>query len=124
MKALSIRQPWAWLIVHGYKDIENRTWKTSFRGHFLVQAGLKFDYQGYEDVCRQFDIPLPPAHTFDLGGIAGAATIVDCVDQSNSPWFSGPYGFILKNQQPLPFLAIRGQLGFFNTVYKHPSFAS
>ena len=26
MKALSIRQPWAWLIVNGYKDVENRTW--------------------------------------------------------------------------------------------------
>ena len=118
MKALSIRQPWAWLIVHGYKEIENRTWKTAFRGRFLVQAGLKFDCQGYEDVLRQFDIPLPDIHTFDLGGIVGAATIVDCVDQSASPWFSGPYGFLLKNPQPLPFLALRGQLGFFNTDYQ------
>ena len=38
MKALSIRQPWAWLIVHGRKDIENRSWRTKFRGRFLVHA--------------------------------------------------------------------------------------
>lgn len=38
MKALSIRQPWAWLIVHGGKDIENRSWHTKFRGRFLVHA--------------------------------------------------------------------------------------
>ena len=115
MKALSIRQPWAWLIVHGHKDIENRTWKTSFRGRFLVHASLKFDDAGYEDVRRLFDIPLPPTHSFDLGGIIGTATIIDCAEQSDSPWFSGPYGFILQNPQPLPFLALRGQLGFFNT---------
>ncbi|MDM8540249.1 ASCH domain-containing protein [Desulfococcaceae bacterium HSG9] len=117
MKALSVRQPWAWLIVHGYKDIENRTWKTAFRGRFLVQAGLKFDYQGYADVLNQFEISLPPVSMFDLGGIVGVAAIVDCVNQSDSPWFSGPYGFILKNPQPLPFSALRGQLGFFNADY-------
>ncbi|MDM8556483.1 ASCH domain-containing protein [Desulfococcaceae bacterium HSG7] len=117
MKALSVRQPWAWLIVHGYKDIENRTWKTALRGRFLVQAGLKFDYQGYADVLNQFKISLPPVSMFDLGGIVGVAAIVDCVNQSDSPWFSGPYGFILKNPQPLPFSALRGQLGFFNADY-------
>ena len=116
MKALSIRQPWAWLIVHGYKDIENRTWKTAFRGRFLVQAGLKFDYQGYADILNQFEISLPPVSMFDLGGIVGVAAIVDCVNQSDSPWFSGPYGFVLKNPQSLPFSALRGQLGFFNTT--------
>ncbi|WP_229215634.1 ASCH domain-containing protein [Duganella sp. CY15W] len=38
MKALSIRQPWAWLIVNGYKDIENRSWSTNVRGKVLVHA--------------------------------------------------------------------------------------
>ena len=46
MKALSIKQPWAWLIVNGYKDIENRTWKTNYRGTFLVHAS-----KGFDDVC-------------------------------------------------------------------------
>ncbi len=38
MKALSIRQPWAWLILHGGKDIENRDWATRFRGRVLIHA--------------------------------------------------------------------------------------
>ena len=38
MKALSIRQPWAWLIVNGHKDIENRQWRTHFRGKIYVHA--------------------------------------------------------------------------------------
>jgi hypothetical protein len=35
---LSIRQPWAWLVAHGWKNIENRTWPTGFRGRFLIHA--------------------------------------------------------------------------------------
>jgi hypothetical protein len=38
MRALTIRQPWAWLIVHGHKDLENRTWCTSYRGPLLIHA--------------------------------------------------------------------------------------
>ncbi len=46
---LSIRQPWAWLIVNGYKDIENRTWSTRFRGKVLIHAGKN----GMKASCRQ-----------------------------------------------------------------------
>ncbi len=121
MKALSIKQPWAWLIVQGYKDIENRAWKTAFRGRFLVQAGLKFDHAGYQTILDQFDIPLPRVDAFERGGVVGAAVIMDCVDHSDSPWFEGPYGFILKDPQPLPFTPLRGQLGFFNADYEMPA---
>jgi hypothetical protein len=38
MKAITIKQPWAFLIVEGVKDIENRTWKTNFRGRVLIHA--------------------------------------------------------------------------------------
>ena len=39
LKAISIRQPWAWLIVNGYKDVENRTWKAKYTGALLIHAG-------------------------------------------------------------------------------------
>jgi len=39
MRALSVKQPWAWLIVNGYKKIENRNWPTSFRGRIYIHAG-------------------------------------------------------------------------------------
>lgn len=41
MKTITVKQPWASLIVEGIKDIENRTWKTNFRGRVLVHAAAK-----------------------------------------------------------------------------------
>ena len=38
MKALSLRQPWAWAVVEAGKDVENRRWNTKFRGDFLIHA--------------------------------------------------------------------------------------
>jgi hypothetical protein len=51
MKALSIRQPWAWLIVKGYKDIENRTWATKLRGRVFVHASKGMTRAEYEDAA-------------------------------------------------------------------------
>ena len=115
MKALSIRQPWAWLIVNGYKDIENRTWSTDFRGRVYVHAGRKIksgDFPEQRDYIKQSGIFLPEEPP--LGAIVGEVTITDCVDTSSSPWFCGPYGFLLSApvayKDPIPY---RGQLGFF-----------
>ena len=38
MKAISIKQPWAWLIISGYKTVENRKWYTAHRGDILIHA--------------------------------------------------------------------------------------
>ena len=46
MKALSVRAPWWWYIIHGYKDIENREWKTQFRGRVLIHAGHIHGHRG------------------------------------------------------------------------------
>lgn len=114
MLALSIKQPWAWLIVNGYKDIENREWSTSIRGRVKVHAGKTFDRDGYEFVREEFpEIPLPKPNEFDRGGIVGAVNIVDCVKYSSSPWFFGTFGFVLENGEPSQFVSYRGQLGFF-----------
>lgn len=43
MKVLSIRQPWAWLICAGYKDVENRDWRTNYRGRILIHAPKKIE---------------------------------------------------------------------------------
>jgi len=112
MKALSIRQPWAWLIVHGGKDIENRTWKTSFRGEFFVHAAKKFDKTAYE-ILTTSGVDLPAPHEFDFGGIIGKAEITNCVSKSDSPWFLGPNGFKIFNPVPLPFKPCVGRLSFF-----------
>lgn len=118
MKALSIRQPWAFLVVHGPKDIENRNWQTRFRGRFLIHAakGMTRDEYTYtERWCMdEFGLLLPRPEALQRGGIIGAADVVDCVNQSSSRWFSGPFGLQLSNVVPLPFRPFKGSLGFFD----------
>lgn len=59
MKALSIRQPWAWLIVNGFKDIENRSWDTKYRGLVLIHASKGMTKDQYR-ACREICNSLPP----------------------------------------------------------------
>lgn len=115
MKALSVQQPWAWLIVNGYKDIENRGWHTPVRGTVYIHTGLKFDQEGYEWVRRNFPgIRMPFPAEFPRGGIVGKVRIVDCVTRSESRWFFGRYGFVLTDQAQLAFTRVRGELKFFD----------
>lgn len=119
MKALSIRQPWSWLILHGGKDIENRTWNTKHRGLFLIHASKGMTRREYEDVCeyavdRRIRIDMPTFDQLQRGGIVGAVELVDCVRESASPWYMGEVGFVLANPRPLPFIECGGALGFFN----------
>lgn len=116
MKALSIRQPYAWLIVNGHKDIENRTWRTPFRGRVLIHAGITYPKRDYAEdfVSHTRYYGSYPEREQMIGGIVGVATIIDCVSHSDSRWFNGPYGFVLANAKPLPFVPCKGALSFFN----------
>jgi hypothetical protein len=122
MIALSIRQPWAWLILHAGKDIENRDWPTKVRGRFLIHASKGMTRDEYENATDPLwakggrTIYLPPFEDLQRGGIVGEAELVDCVTASESPWFNGAFGFVLRNAQPLPFRPYRGQLGFFEVT--------
>lgn len=58
MKALSIRQPWAWMILHAGKDIENREWPTRFRGRVLIHASKAAALHGR---CQQVDAAIAKA---------------------------------------------------------------
>jgi patatin-like phospholipase/ASCH domain-containing protein len=69
MKSLSIRQPWASLIISGVKDVENRTWPTRYRGPVLIHASLRVDDTSSEDIERRFGVRLPAE--LPLGGIVG-----------------------------------------------------
>ncbi|MFO8231819.1 MAG: ASCH domain-containing protein, partial [Longimonas sp.] len=54
MKTLSIRQPWASMIVLGLKPVENRSWKSNFRGRIKIHAGKKFDQEGATWIIETF----------------------------------------------------------------------
>ena len=119
-RALSIMQPWAWLIVNRHKAIENRDWRTRFRGPVAIHAGKRIDescdlslaVQRHPVTDRIIDIPTPPS--WETGGIVGVVDIVDCITRSDNPWFVGRYGFVLANQRPVEFIPVKGALGFFD----------
>jgi len=120
MKALSIRQPWAWLIVNGHKDIENRSWPTRVRGPVLIHAAkgmTRFEYEDAQGLAEHLGITLPPPDKLERGGIVGRATITGCVEESNSPWFFGRYGFVIVGALALPFDPMPGRLGFFDVPH-------
>lgn len=120
--ALSIRQPWAWLIMHAGKDIENRSWSTNYRGWFAIHAASGMTLREYYE-ARIFvsrirpDLDFPAFKALDRGGIVGKARITGCVRESESPWFFGPFGFQLNDVVPLPFAPCKGALGFFGLDY-------
>lgn len=127
MLALSIRQPWAWAILRAGKDIENRDWPTKVRGRVLIHAskGMTQDEwaDGFETIRsagredpRELYLNFPSFYAIERGGIVGEVEIVDCVDESESPWFFGRYGFVLRNPKPLPFVPYKGRLGFFEVA--------
>jgi len=119
MKALSIRQPWASLILFAGKDIENRCWPTSIRGRVLIHAAkgcTRAEWEGAIEFARDITgrpIKADPKAIW-RGGIIGSVEIVDCVKNSDSPWFVGQYGFVLRNPEPATFMPYKGQLGFFD----------
>ncbi len=138
MRALSIRQPWAYLVAAGYKDIENRNWKINRKSNYglykseradfslqlpsriYVHAGKEIDHKCHITQGETYaNLITMPLEKFTLGAIIGEVDIIDCVTESKSPWFIGRYGFVLANpvlyDKPIPY---RGQLGFFEVDLK------
>jgi len=121
MKALTVRQPWAQLILQGIKVIEVRSWVPDYRGRILVHAGNKVE----EEACERLRIP---KEELVKGAILGSVAIVQVLEFTQDSWerlrpltlevgtLSGRLlGWTLGNpillQQPLPW---RGSLGLFD----------
>jgi hypothetical protein len=118
LPALSVRQPWAWLIVKGVKDIENRPRRTHYRGPLLIHAGLGLDgyTESIEWVERNHGISVPSE--LETGGIVGVVEVIDCVESHKSKWFKkGNFGWVMANPHPLKFRRCKGALGLFRPKY-------
>lgn len=104
MKALTVRQPWAWAIISGRKRIENRTWCTPVRGRIAIHSSQK-----PEGDWRRLAAMLEDATTWNAcrespnGTILGTVELVDCVEESDDYSFAGRphYGFVLADPRPL-----------------------
>lgn len=118
-QALSLQQPWAWVILFAGKRIENRTWATSYRGRIYLHAGMRIDWDGLSDLeeeIRAVPEPRPPAYR---AALVGVADLVDCVrpedvEHTQRDWAIGPWCFVLENVRPLSEpIPYRGSLGIF-----------
>lgn len=122
MKALTIKEPWASLIINNYKTYEFRSWKTNYRGKILIHAGLsleKNELKYFEDYNLNYQ----------CGNIIGEATITDCIlvtkelnkkilDINNKVYknnhenlYAWKLENIVKYENPIP---IKGKLGLWN----------
>jgi len=105
---ISVKQPWAWLIANGHQDILSRHSGTAVRGVVLVYAAREWDKRDFEIAsdlawAMQVDgMPLP--QELNCGGIVGVAWVKDCVQQSDSLWFTGPHGIVLGYARPVQFV--------------------
>ena len=119
--ALSVRQPWAWAIIHAGKDIENRDWRRpnpglTFRGRTCIHASAgmtRREYESAADFMAELNVPCPPPAELDRGGLIGMVDVVDIVRDDDSPWFVGRLGLVLRGAVPLDFIPCAGALGFF-----------
>jgi hypothetical protein len=125
--ALSLKQPWAALVVSGRKTIEVRKWTTAVRGRVYIHAARTPDDrpEGWGLVT---DGARPLAQL--TGGIIGAAELTGCVLYRTEPgfaadagrhfnppeWFGPPrmYGFVFRGAGPVPFRPCKGSVRFFN----------
>lgn len=123
MKAITIKQPWASLIAHGIKDIENRNWRTNFRGRVLIHSSAKGDIANFgclqpNQRLKVLNTPMSRIGFNDLpfGSIIGSVEIVDCVQNYASVWADkGVYNWVLSNavlfSEPIP---AKGKLSFWD----------
>ena len=117
MKALSLKQPYAELVVSGRKKIELRKWDTKFRGEFLIHASKSSDLSA----MQKFGFEQLP-----LCCIVGKAELINVKKYNNKKEFTddsnlhlansewGDYGFILRNARRLKEIKCNGKLGFWN----------
>ena len=145
MKAISIKQPWAYLIAAGIKDIENRTWKCPQKyigERVLIHASAKpakidFEINGQATVMEiQLSSALNKCDENGLfSAIIGSVEIVDCVINHSSIWAEKTnlpeqlsneciWNWVLAN--PIlfdePITNVKGKLGFWDYEFSEDDY--
>jgi hypothetical protein len=119
--ALSVRQPWAWAIVHGSKDVENRSKAAIDKGNMkpgriaihASQGMTRDEYEHAAAFMTRIGVNCPRPDELVRGGIIGAVTVTQFVRNHASPWFFGPQGLVLADKEAFEPVPCLGALGFF-----------
>lgn len=127
--AISVRQPWAWAIIHAGKDCENRTsysirFMRPLTGRRAIHASkgmARDEYESARDFMLTMGIECPPPADLLRGGIIGSVDVIGSTTQSHSHWFVGPAALQLRNPEPCEFVPSVGQLGYFEWKRADPS---
>ena len=119
MKVLSLKQPYAELVVSGRKTIEIRKWKTHFRVKFLIHASQGEDKEAMSKFGFDFG-------KLEKGKIIGEAELIDVKEYNNKEEFDkekekhlaspeyGNIGFILRNAKKIDGPYMKGKLNLWN----------
>jgi len=110
-RALTLWQPMAWAISDYTKRIENRPWKPwAIAKRIAIHAGKTYHADHAAQIEDVFGVVVPRG--VPQGAIVAVVSVVDCVEQSDDPWFSGPFGWVLgdvvKLRHPVPAKGAQG----------------
>lgn len=129
VKCLSIRQPWASLILEHGKDVENRTWRTHYRGPLAIHAGAQFDpgWRSVETIAflRERGLSIEDIVALESaprGGVLGVVELVAVTfaEREPSPWaMPGQQHWEVMRPRKVPFVPMKGRLGFFDVEIAH-----
>ncbi len=119
VKVLTIRQPWAWAVIYGGKDVENRRWRTTYRGLLLIHAGKNADPdpEAYPRLLWTMADPeafAQPKQAWEAReAIIGFVYLADVLTDSPSPWATaGLYHWAFEFPAPVdPLVPCRGRPG-------------
>jgi hypothetical protein len=135
VKALSIRNPWALLIVAGIKPVENRTWATKYRGPLAIHAGATKAWEAVREelsalapdelvrvgnaaaFCLGEDVLNAKWRDIPHGALIGTVDLVDIVTDHPSRYANhlpGTFHWVLANPRPMKAVPLKGQLGLFD----------
>lgn len=117
---ISIRQPWAWAILHAGKDVENRNWRFSrelIGKQVLLHSSRQVDADAVGMLRHAgFDVP----EDLLCGGIVGVMEFSGITRTSSSRWAeAGAWHWEIRCASPIRFFRYRGQLRFFDVLYPH-----
>ena len=120
MKALSVKQPWAWLIASGRKSIETRLWNTHYRGDLLIVSSKKLDTDNVmENFYEKYGILV--TMNLQLGKALCIANLVDCRQMTKEDeevacceLYDGTWGWVFENVRRIKPFPVKGSLGLYN----------